>query len=226
MKKISILFFPFFLSIICCFGQQGFHVGLVGNLNTVWIINQDAYGLKEYDYKLDIGGGGGLQVGYNITDHIGFLAEIKSSQEGQKYDDHDNPSVTRESRLDYLAVPILFKFIGGAPSSGVKFYADGGVQLNFLTSATLIGYYGGNDATTAAKDRYNSSDAGINFGLGTDISLTKFLYLNAGMSFYYSFNDINAPSWRIPDSKGVYGASRNGTGGITVGIHYLISTKK
>jgi hypothetical protein len=216
---------------------------LGGNLNSVWIINQNSYGDKEYDYKLDLGGGGGLVLGYNVTDHFGFQTEIKTSKQGQKYEDHINNSLTREVRLNYIAIPVLVKVIGG--SSGVKFYANGGVQFNSLTKATLLGNYEGNPSSNIdAKERFKSSDIGLNFGLGGDISLTEFLYLNVGMSFFYSFRDINSDNpkstlyndyaatpvgtagpqgWQWPDAggSGTYEASKNATGGFSIGLHYM-----
>lgn len=236
MKKFLYLFL---LSIVCStpgFSQQGFHVGLGGNFNTVWIVNQNAYGLKEYDYQLDLGGGGGIVLGYNISDHFGFQAEIKSSKQGQKYVEHNNSSLTRDVKLNYVAIPVLLKVIGG--SSNVRFYSNAGIQYNILTDATLEGYYYlPQPMNIPASERFNSTDLGVNFGLGGDVFFTDNLYMNVGMSFYYSLTDINAKSgtgifayqgktWQWPDNHGagVYKASRNGTGGFSLGLHYLFSS--
>lgn len=235
MRKVLLVVLLLPLFAVSGYSQQGFHVGVTGNLNSVWIINQNAYGLKEYDYKLDIGGGGGIALGYNLTDHFGFQAEVKSSKQGQKYVDHRNSSLVRDVTLNYVAIPVLVKVIGG--SSNVRFYADAGIQYNILSNARLSGEYDILLLNTNAREMFNKSDVGFNFGLGGDISLTDYLYLNVGMSFYYGFNDINAASgsglraykfntWQWPDQQGsgVYKASKNGTGGFNVGIHYLFST--
>ena len=100
----------------------------------------------------------------------------------------------------------------------VKFYGQIGPQFNFLSNATLK--YGDTlsvKTSIPAKERFSKSDVGLNFGLGANIAIIPAIYVNAGLSFYYGFTDINSDevlhtpgtftdgTWRWPDaSKGKY----------------------
>ncbi len=239
MKKLLfILILMIVISTKFSFAQKGFHAGLGMNYNTVWIINQNSYGLDEYDYALDMGSALRFDVGYNFTDHLGLQTGFTSFKSGQKYDESHGADLHREIKMHYTGVPFQFVFVGG--KSTVKFYAAAGPQFSFLGSASLNGnYYGaGNSATIEAKERFEKSNTGLNFGLGANISITEFLYINAGMSFLYGFSDINAESgtgaqafggttWRWPShNTNTYEASNLANGGFSIGIHYLMSTAK
>ncbi|MEI7801066.1 MAG: porin family protein [Bacteroidota bacterium] len=244
MKRIAVTLLFIAAASFNSFAQKGFHAGLGGNFSTTWIINQNSYGADEYDYTLKTGGGFGLITGYNITDHIGFQVEFRTASGGQSYEDShsDRLGNTRDYSLKYTKIPVLFQFIGG--SSTVKFYANAGVQFGILNKATISVHnevpavY---DLTVDAMDRYNKSDMALSFGLGTNITIIKTIYLSAGLGFDYSFSDINNGSstaagtftdaqgvsqgWHWPDEhgSGIYKASKNATGGIFIGAHYLFS---
>lgn len=242
MKRISLALLILISFSTQSFSQKGFHSGLGGNFCTSWIINQNSYGGDEYDYTLKTGGGFGLITGYNITDHIGFQVEFRTASGGQSYEDShsDRLGNTRDYSFKYTKMPVLFQFIGG--SSTVKFYANAGVQFGFLSKATISVHnevpaiY---DTSFNAKERFNSSDMALNFGLGANISITPNIYLSAGMGFDYSFGDINNGTatgagtftdkdggkhgWQWPDEHGtgIYKASKNATGGLFIAAHYL-----
>ncbi len=238
MKKILLSFsFLTFLT-FNSLAQKGFHAGIEGSYNTVWIINQNSYGRPEYDYVLDMGGAFKLDVGYNFTNHIGVQTGFTSFKGGQKYEDSHGTGVLREVKMSYSGVPILFKLIGG--ESKVKFYFLIGPQLSFLSKAELTGNYIAADPTTLTngKVRFEKSNSGLNFGLGADVSVTDFLYINAGMSFLYGFSDINAASgsgpdsyqntswtsWRFPSpNTGTYEKSNMANGGFSIGVHYILN---
>jgi hypothetical protein len=257
MKRIFlvVLLFTASFGFTNAYAQEGFHAGVSGSFNTVWIVNQNAYGGTEYKYKLKLGGGGGVDVGYNFTDHLGFQSGVMYSTQGQNYADSKNTGFIRDYSLDYVCVPLLFKYTGG--NSNVKFYAQAGPRFSFLNSASLQGAYQAayspgninenaylNNSTINGKDRYTPDDVGITFGLGANIGLTKTIYISLGMNFFYSFNDINSNgpttdpnayylkgstsgTWHWPwYYNNVYSPSRNATGGINGGIHYLIPTGK
>ena len=244
MKRIALIIFVITLTTINSYSQKGFHAGLGGNFSTTWIINQNSYGSDEYDYTLKTGGGFGIITGYNITDHIGFQVEIRTASGGQSYEDSHSDKIgnTRDYSLKYTKIPVLFQFIGG--SSNVKFYAIAGVQFGFLNKSSISVHnevpavY---DLTIDAADRFNKSDMALNFGLGANITLVPAIYLSVGLGFDYSFSDINNGSstavgtyvdpqgvnqgWHWPDEhgNGIYKASKNATGGLFIGAHYLIA---
>ncbi len=235
MKKIAFFIFVLALITINSFAQKGFHAGLGGNYNTVWIINQNSYTQAEYDYKLDMGGAFRLDVGYNFSNHIGIQTGFTTFKGGQKYEDSHGTGILREVKMRYSGVPVQVKVIGG--ESKVNFYFLVGPQFSFLSKAELTGNYNAIDQTTLTdgKVRFEKSNSGLNFGLGADISLTDFLYLNAGMSFLYGFSDMNAEigtgsdayqgtSWRFPSpNTGAYEKSNLANGGFSIGVHYLLN---
>ncbi len=242
MKKITVTLLILTSFSLVSSAQKGFHAGIGGNYNTVWIINQNSYGQPEYDYKLDIGGAFRLDIGYNFSNHIGIQTGFTSFKEGQKYEDSHGTGILREVKMSYSGIPIQLKLIGG--ESKVKFYFLVGPQFSFLSKAELTGNYNAVDQTTltAAKVRFEKSNTGLSFGLGADISFTDYLYLNAGMSFLYGFSDINAASgtgvdtyvdsvigntWRFPSpNTGTYAKSNLANGGFSIGVHYLLSKSK
>lgn len=235
MKRITVTFFVIALATFNSSAQKGFHAGIGGNYNTVWIINQNSYSEPEYDYKLDMGGAFRLDVGYNFSNHIGIQTGFTSFKGGQKYEDSHGTGILREVKMSYSGIPIQFKLIGG--ESKVKFYFLVGPQISFLSKAELTGAYSVSDPSTLTngKVRFEKNNSGLCFGLGADISLTDFLYLNAGMSFLYGFSDINAATgsgadsylgttWRFPSpNTGTYEKSNLANGGFSVGVHYLIN---
>ena len=112
MKRIALIVFVLTLNTINSYSQKGFHGGLGGNYNTVWIINQNSYSQPEYDYKLDMGGAFRLDVGYNFSNHLGIQTGFTTFKGGQKYEDSHGTGVLREVKMSYSGVPILFKLIG------------------------------------------------------------------------------------------------------------------
>lgn len=237
MKRITVTLIILVAAGFNSFAQKGFHAGIGGNYNTVWIINQNSYGQPEYDYKLDMGGAFRFEVGYNINDHLGIQTGFTTFKGGQKYEDSHGTGILREVKMSYSGVPVQVKVIGG--ESKVKFYFMVGPQFSFLSKAELTGNYNAIDKTTLTdgKVRFEKSNSGLSFGLGADISVTDFLYINAGMSFLYGFSDINAfagsgpdtyqgTTWQFPSpNTGTYEKSNLANGGFSIGVHYLLNKK-
>jgi opacity protein-like surface antigen len=239
MKKIILILSVFIAISNISNAQKGAHVGLQSNLNTVWIVNQNSYGGEEFDYALKLGGGVGLALGYNFSDHLGLQLEVNTSSQGQKYESSKaQPTFesTRDYSLKYITLPVLFKYTSG--EGVVKFYFQAGPQFSFLQDAQLTYGFAATDVVLDGTSRYSKTDIGAAFGLGANINVTPFLYINAGLNFFYSGNDINSSektnevgtytdgTWRWPDqSKQEYKASHNATGGLNIGVHYLFGNK-
>jgi len=239
MKQLTAFIALFLCAATASFAQIGAHAGIHGMFNTLWIINQNSYGAEEYDYTLKTGVGGGLVLGYNFTDHIGLQTELNSIKMGQNYENSHGTGQVRKYNTSYIGIPLLLKYTSGEGT--VKFYGQIGPQFNFLSNANIE--YTDTSATTSvtisAKDRFSKTDVGLNFGLGANIDILPHLYLNAGLSFYYGFTDINSKTatadplaydpngtgsgtWRWPSPVNhKYEASHNGYGGLDVGIHYM-----
>jgi hypothetical protein len=230
------------IAVLCFAGplaaQKQFYFGLAGTGLSSVITNQNNYGLPfEMDYTVTLGGAGNVNVGFDFSNNIGLKLELGFAKLGQKYEDTYQDTVyTRNIRLNYLQIPLLFKFRTGGDV--VKFYVAAGPQFNILLSASQQylkneDYYNdsipGNWTTPTLigeetiTDRYNSLDIMGRLDLGVDIHVATNLFLNVGLTMAYGFMDINATDYQIPDnSSGTYNPSHNLYGGLNFGINYRL----
>jgi len=235
MKKLLLVTLLLMLTgIFHASAQKGFNIGVGGNVNAIFILSQNTYGLDELDYKPSIGGAINLGIGYNFNNWLGLKTEIGYARLGQKYyDNRNNPVITRDVRLNYILVPLLVRFsVGGHV---FRFYAAAGPQLAFLTSASqdylkngvpLPPFYNRqikdtiNPSQTNITDRYQKIDIMARLDFGLDVIFFQHLALNFGISSAYGFADINASDWRLENSKGSYSKSTNLYAGLTLGLRY------
>jgi hypothetical protein len=105
---------------------------------------------------------GGL-VEFRLTDDVQLHGELLYTQRGtrigQKVEGQKEPEYDSELLLSYVSVPVLVRVI----SNSGRMYATSGVELAFLTSATLE-QEGLPD--TDVKDQLLSTDLAVNFGVG------------------------------------------------------------
>lgn len=236
MKKYAFIFLtltiiPFYL------GAQDssyFHVGFGGSINSVWIINQNIYGGPEIDYAPTLGGNIMLAAGYNFTPKSGLRLEPAYSWQGQSYEgdqtiDGTKYTATRDVRLNYFLIPVLYRYTTGAGNT--KFNLMVGPQLGFLLDANQEYLRDGVKVEDPAgkeeiKDRFNSLDIMLVADVGAQISLTADWFMTAGFRVAYGLTDMNAEDWQLENLDGVYEASKNFTAGITIGINYKIGASK
>lgn len=243
-KSFSILIITLLFISGPVLSQKQLYFGLAGAGLSSVIINQNNYGLPyEMDYTFTLGGGGNANIGFDFNNHMGLKLEIGWAKLGQKYDKtYNDTTYTRNVKLNYLQIPLLFKYRTGGEVA--KFYVMAGPQFNLLLSASQKYYKNEvifNDSITQPNwnqpvligestitDRYNSLDIMGRLDLGVDFNITANLCVNVGMTMAYGFMDINASDWQIKDNTGNYNPSHNLYGGINFGINYLlpIGTKK
>ncbi|MDP1623722.1 MAG: porin family protein [Bacteroidales bacterium] len=245
-KTISALIIAFLFSSVSLMAQKQLYFGLAGTGLSSIVTNQNNYGLWfEMDYKVTFGGSGNVTAGFDFNKHAGLKLEIGFAKLGQKYADHTkgpNDSVysdyTRNVKLNYLQIPLLFKYRTGGEV--VRFYLMAGPQFNFLLSATQ--QYLKDDEIFDIKDykpenwdkmsiqigqekiteRYSSLDIMGRLDLGTDIQVASNLFLNVGLTLAYGLLDINGADWHIKDHTGNYNPSHNIYGGLNFGINYVL----
>jgi hypothetical protein len=238
---LTLLFVTAFLATATAQKAKHAEIGIQGGFASVWIINQNNYGLVEMDYDYQWGPGFSFQAGYNFTNNIGLFTEIGFARGGQKYDDiwNNNDEIRRNIDLSYLNVPLLFKYSYG--ESRARFRLLFGPQFSFLQKAEqeytingepfskMITDLDGNEFDAGAKDikdRYSSTDVSIVLDLGADIFLLEeVMYLSIGARGYYGLTDINAEAYRLDNIDGNYDNSRNAGLMFNLGIHYIIGSK-
>jgi len=129
-------------------------VGLEGALTSVIIMQENAYGESEIDYKAKFGNGYGINIGYILNEHIGFVTGITFSKQGVKYGDVKQTgtfytlpdegsasaleftNVSRDITTTYMNIPVLFRFSFGSPENRSRFRLLLGPQFSFLRNAT------------------------------------------------------------------------------------------
>ncbi len=221
--------------------DKHFEIGLQGGYGSVWIINQNNYGLPEMDYEYTWSGGFNFQAGYNFTENIGLFTEVGVLNLGQQYKDQGaaNSEIARTVDLKYLNVPVFFKYSYG--ESRARFRLLVGPQFCFLQKAEQTYTINGNDfsyelqdkegstfdaGASDITDRYNEMDIAFVLDLGADIFLiTDMLYLSAGARMFYGLTDINASAYQLKNNDGNYEASHNAGVTFMLGLHYIIAGK-
>jgi hypothetical protein len=213
--------------------QKGLYIGIAGSANSVWITNQNNYGLPEMDYTTTFAMAGNLNIGYDFNNHIGLKLEFGLNQIGEKYHDtKGSDTYSREVKLNYFNIPILFKYRTGGKIA--KFYVAAGPQFNFLRSATQtytkngINYsdtvtsQSGKKFIVGAEDiteRYNKMDIVARMDLGVNVTVIEHLMIDFGLTMGYGLMDLNDSDYQIGDfSSGVYHPSHSVFGGLTLGL--------
>ena len=248
--------------------QQGIHFGFHGQMNSIWILNQNNYEYSEMDYEYKFGPNGGLTLGYNWEDNFGIQVEFNYAQMGQDYsdimkdfgptEDTSKPELQtkvltyRYVDLNYLQVPILFKYMEGDTKDAIKYQLLGGLQLGYLLSAEQtytadvmnidpddqkpvdiapqsgVPDFRGN-ASVNGTDYFQKLDVGLLLDVGADIYVNDKLYFSPSFRGYYGFFDINAKETRnLQPAQGenIYLASHNAYIGFSLGINFMFPDAK
>lgn len=220
------------------YAQKGFTIGAnVMPLNSN-IINQNTWGNgREYDYKPTYNFSFGLDVGYNISDHMGIRSGYWFTDLGQQYlDSYSGSEWERTLTLKYNMIPVMLMFNG--TGSKVNFLGGVGVVIANLQEAQQEWLRDGQPyseiinnpitgenfdlGATDVTERFNSSDLFLSLDLGARIAFGEKLFLDATLNFGYGLNDINHPDWQIPNGSGIYDPSHNAYAGLKLGLGYLL----
>jgi len=215
--------------------ETKWYIGVGINLNSVWIINQNTYGEPKLDYKITPGIGGNIAVGFDYNDHFGFKMEVGYAQMGQKYGGTQyDTAATRNIKLNYLLVPIMMKYRTGGKKT--RFYVMAGPEFALLLSATQTYQRNGvnappyynksigwvNVSETSIKSRYTGAAGCARLDLGVELSPSKNLIINVGLSNFFSITDLNAYSYRYIESGAIYHISHDYYFGLNLGLSYIL----
>ncbi|MBP7497603.1 MAG: PorT family protein [Bacteroidales bacterium] len=217
------------------YAQKGFNVGLGGSYNSVWVINQNVYGMPEIDYDKKFGTAFMLGVGYNFNEWLGLRFELGKAALGQNYYEQ-NKGIVSDRKLDlkYTMIPVFLRL--ATTGEKAKFHIMLGPQLGILNSAEQEYSIGNKDVANKVKvndydypigeteitNRFEKSDLFAVLDFGLDFFFTERLYLNASLRLNYGLTDINVADWRIPNKDKEYKASNNAYGGLNFGLNYVL----
>ena len=208
------------------YNLKGFHIGVIGAINTVWILNQNTYGQfgkYEMAYKIKLGYHFGGEIGYDITNHFGLQAEYHyRSAQGQDYADRiKRVKYNRSVDLEYQNIPLLFKI--KTPSISGEF--DRPSSINFLVgfqySSLKMAKQKLNTQESYITERFRKHDFGAILGVEYNAYLGNRLFFSAGIRGTFGLIDMNSKEWENDSEKGL-NSSHNAIIGLNLGLHYKL----
>jgi hypothetical protein len=229
----------------------GFEVGLKTGINNTWIIidnelKNNEHHKSHFNVKPNPIG---VSAGYKINEQASVMMEGFWSKQGANFDmkdDAGNVVGEKEIKLEYLVVPLLFKFTG---ASETRFAMQIGAQMAFLLEGnetntlnqdvTINNTYTGTprtiqkgeyllattdaDKQTDKTGKFNKKDINAVVDLGVEHDFNPDCYLSAGLRLVYGFKDIRAEESEASQyDLDKYTLRYNVTGGIHVGIHWFL----
>jgi opacity protein-like surface antigen len=230
------------------------HFGITTGLATTWVVDDALLGDPNYEYVQTYRRAPlGFTLGYHFNDRNGVQIEANRTLMGGDFQIKEQeagaPRVgTKNLRLTYWSVPIMFKYTSGA-ARRTRFEFHVGPQLNFLQSAEDVNRYdraatlavrlGDTDLTTpntrtggyavkagtsetlASKSSYRSQTIGAAFGLGIELKIVGPLYASALARATITAGDIRSDSGREQaKATGYYAPRRNAAIGLQIGLHW------
>jgi len=155
-----------------------------------------------------------------------------------KWSGFDYRDVIRDINLNYIQVPILFKY--SPEGKDARFYIMAGPQVGILASAkqkftndgvSIPNKVTANDGTVEdaaledIKHRYQKVDMMARLDIGVDIFATPSLIINLGLTTSYGFIELNDKNWEVQNFKGEIPKSHNFYAGLNIGICYKFFDK-
>lgn len=229
--KHAIVTISFLLITFFTFAQKGFEIGLAGQFQNTWILNDnDLSAGPALDYKETFGSAIGLQIGYGFNERHGIRVGVFQSTQGQNYITSEEftelPNAQFFIKQSYLNIPVLYRYVADLKKHNSAFVMHLGPQFGLLqksTSTVLLRQTPFNNAQISpefdSKDNYNSMDISAVLGLGTIFRLSKSFHINTMINLAYSISDIEKADKKTPTDRV---SSNNGIVGFQLGLYYLI----
>ncbi len=208
------------------YNLKGLHIGVIGAINTVWILNQNTYGQfgkYEMAYKVKLGYYYGGEIGYDFSNRFGIQAEYHyRSVQGQDYADRiKRVKYNRSVDLEYKNFPLLFKI--KSPSISGEF--DRPSCVNFLVglqySYLKMAKQKLNAQESYITERFRKHDIGAIIGVEYNAFLGNRLFFSAGIRGTFGLIDMNSKEWENATDKGK-NSSHNAIIGLNLGLHYKL----
>ncbi len=168
MDKLRLLAVLFLLPLaVASPAEAQLKVGAFGGLN-LSDLSGDAP--PDYSYTGKTRLGFGVIGEFHLADDVWLSVQPMILPRGTgiafESDDDEDPIEVFDLQLDYVAIPVLAKFV----TVGGKVYVISGVNLSFLTGAALKDPKRGAEEIDV-KDSFKSMDVAVDFGVGGQLPL-------------------------------------------------------
>lgn len=216
MKKILMCIPVLFLSAFLQ-AQKGIGLGLNVQPHVAYVLSSSEFDSPDTDPLPISGFALEFAADYNFTDKIGISTGLGFSRQGWLRTPQSGGLAYDFEflRLDYLTMPIMFKF-NSSTERRVQFLFNVGPELGFLMNAesdrrdNLWG-----NSTVDIKSQINDLDVAMRLGLGLQIRLTDYLFIHGAWSLKMGALDL------IKDDRERY-VGYNILTGFNTGIKYVI----
>ena len=136
--------------------------------------------VEDNSTKVGFNVGGFVEI--KVSDKFSVQPELLFSTQGTQTEFTESGiTVKAKANLSYLNIPLMAKYY---VADG--FSLEAGPQVGFLTSAKYKAESGGNEVEEDAKDDFESTDFGFNFGAGYDFTTN----LSAGVRYNLGLSNI------------------------------------
>jgi hypothetical protein len=204
------------LQIHSLFAQKGFEAGAFFIPQSPWILNKTDFDAgDELDYKFNTGFAYGAQLSLGFTYRVGLRVEALVSRQGQRYTTASSyvvPNFVTDVKLDYIQIPVLFRYTGSMARTNSAFQLLAGPQFGVLRRAR-------NETSLFNADvakNYANNDLSAVVGLGLTQKLTGNLFFQASFRLSYSLKNIEIEKTGREES-------RNAVAGTQFGLAYVFT---
>jgi opacity protein-like surface antigen len=134
--------------------------------------------------------GFGIILGFNFTNHVGFLGEVNYYQISQSFRDND---LNNEVNIKYLNIPLLLS-LNTNKEKWVNLNIVAGPQFGINAGASIESSGTGDPNNLHAVVAVKKGDIGIAYGAGLEfaINTSHTMRLDIGYRGFYGMVDINA----------------------------------
>lgn len=198
------------------FAQKGFEAGVFLTPQSPWILNNTDFKKgAELDYKFNGSLAYGAQMSMGFTHKIGVRIEAIVSRMGQKYTTASNfviPNFESSVKLDYILIPVLFRYTGSLARTKTAFQLMAGPQYGMLRRAR----FESSSFNTDVANKFESADLSAVIGLGLTREVLNNLFFQASFRMAYSLKNIELAQPNRDES-------RNASVGIQLGVAYVFT---
>jgi hypothetical protein len=208
------------------------------------IAEQNNHGAPEMEFLPTLAYNGGFIANVNWYENLGLQIEGAYTFQGQNHSGNQGGVDTdKKVMLNYVKIPIMFKYTFtnySESQNAPNLFFLAGPQFGFLQTASVTydrnGVLGFEEyhetvynpiqtlhpAYTNDIDLFNNFEVSLSTGFGAEFELSDYLFLTIESRLNIGISDVNARTWRFPDLRNNYSASKNYIAGFNIGFVGII----